>query len=459
LKHELLRQIPKVDDLLRHEGILLLFDRHPHSRIVIAIRLVLDRLRQQILDGKAQRIELEHLIDAICRQAESLQERRLKHVINGTGIIVHTNLGRSNLSKNAIDAVADIAGSYSNLEYDLEHGRRGTRYSHIEGLLCELLGCESALVVNNNAAAMLLVLSALGQGKEAIVSRGELVEIGGSFRIPDIMQQGGCQLREVGTTNRTHLQDYEQAITEETALILKVHTSNYRIMGFTATVPLTDLKLLCEQHQLPLVEDMGSGLLIDLTPYGLSGEPTVQESLQAGVDVVTFSGDKLLGGPQTGLIVGKRIYIDRMKKHPLTRAIRVDKMTLAALEATLMLYRDQQDALQKIPTLRMLALTQQELRAKAERLLTLMRDAEIQASLVEAASQVGGGALPTQDLPTWCVALDFTELSAQTIENRLRQGNPAIIGRIVKDRFLLDARTLEEKEFLIIIQQVKRLPF
>lgn len=454
---ELLRRIPKVDDLLKHEAIIALFDQFPRSSIVEAIRKTLEKCRQTILNDNLQEIHPDQLIDDIQHAVRTLQKRHLYRVINGTGIIVHTNLGRSNLGCQAIEAVTEAAGSYTNLEYDLEKGQRGSRYSHIEGVLCELLGCESALVVNNNAAAMLLVLSALGQGKEAIVSRGELVEIGGSFRIPDIMQQGGCRLREVGTTNRTHLRDYEQAICEETALILKVHTSNYRIMGFTATVPMADLKSLCEQHQLPFIEDMGSGLLIDLHPYGLSGEPTVQESLRAGVDVVTFSGDKLLGGPQAGLIVGKRIYIDRMKKHPLTRAIRIDKMTLAALEATLMLYRDQDDALQKIPTLRMLALTPQQLRAKAERMLVLLREAGIPASLVDATSQVGGGALPTQELPTWCVALDFPGRSAHNLETILRQADPPIIGRIVKDRFLLDVRTIEEEDFRIVIDSISTI--
>lgn len=456
MKHELLRQIPKVDDVLKQTEVARLLARFPRSRVVEAVRTVLERLRQSIQDGRTERIQLSAIVSAVAAAVARSQQRHLRRVINGTGIIVHTNLGRSSLSGRAIEAVVEAAGAYSNLEYDLEQGRRGSRYSHVEGRLSALLGCESALVVNNNAAAVLLMLSALGQGKEAIVSRGELVEIGGSFRIPDIMQQGGCRLREVGTTNRTHLRDYERAISDETALILKVHTSNYRVMGFTHAVPLPDLAALCQQRGLPLIEDMGSGLLIDLSPYGLPDEPTVQASLRAGADLVSFSGDKLLGGPQAGLIAGKKAYIDRLKQHPLTRAVRIDKMTLAALEATLMLYDDADTAMQQIPTLRLLALSPAELRAKADRLLAQLHERAIPAALVQAASQVGGGALPTQELPTWCVALEPDGLSAHAIEMRLRQGSPPIIGRIVKDQFLLDVRTLDEDDYDQILEQVKQ---
>jgi len=454
-RQELLRQIPKIDNLLQTPQIRLLCQEYPRSSVVEAVRTSVAHLRQHVLDGTIAAISLETLFAQIHLQVAKTQERHLKPVINGTGIIVHTNLGRSNLSPKAIAAVVEVAGSYSNLEYDLERGERGSRYSHVEGLLCELLGCESALVVNNNAAAVLLVLSALGQGKEAIVSRGELVEIGGSFRIPDVIQQGGCLLREVGTTNRTHLRDYANAIHEGTALILKVHTSNYRIMGFTAAVPLAELTALSVKHNIPLVEDMGSGLLIKLSAYGLADEPTVQESLAAGVDIVTFSGDKLLGGPQAGLIVGKKVYIDRMKKHPLTRAFRIDKMTLAALEATLLHYRDATDALQHLPTLQLLSLTPGALKAKATRLVALLREAAVAAQVVEATSQVGGGALPMQELPTSCVRLDIPGWSPNQLEEHLRRGMPPIIGRIVKDQYLLDVRTIAEEDFATILVQVK----
>lgn len=457
LNQELLRQLPKVDDLLKTPDVVGLLDEFPRKIVVDAVRAVIEHTRQQILAEKSETIAIEQVLDAIRSTVLRKQQPHLKKVINGTGIIVHTNLGRSNLSQRAIAAVADVAGHYSNLEYDLEQGERGERYSHVDNLLCELLGCESAFVVNNNAAAVLLVLSTLGTGKEAIVSRGELVEIGGSFRIPEVIQQGGCILREVGATNRTHLRDYAQAIGENTALILKVHTSNYRIMGFTSAVPLSELKALAERHNLPLVEDMGSGLLIDLAPYGLADEPTVQASVKAGVDVITFSGDKLLGGPQAGLIVGKKRYIDQMKKHPLTRALRIDKMTLAALEATLMHYRDETETLRQIPTLRLIALTADELRGKAEELAALLQAADFPAQIVETTSQVGGGALPTQQLASWAVTLIPEGYSPNQIEALLRNGNPPILGRIVKDRYLLDVRTLDARDFPWIQQQARAL--
>jgi L-seryl-tRNA(Ser) seleniumtransferase len=457
LNQELLRQIPKVDDLLNEPPILSLLQAHPRNIVVHAIRAAVAHLRQQILEDEIGEISLEKLIEQTHAYLSKKQARHLKRVINGTGIIVHTNLGRSNLSKKAIEAVVEVAGAYSNLEYDLEEGKRGSRYSHVEGLLCELLGCESALVVNNNAAAVLLVLSTLGRGKEAIVSRGELVEIGGSFRIPEVIQQGGCTLREVGATNRTHRRDYENAINPETALILKVHTSNYRIVGFTKSVPLADLKALSGKYGIPLVEDMGSGLLIKLSRYGLSDEPTVQESLVAGVDVVTFSGDKLLGGPQAGVIVGKKHYIDLMKKHPLTRAIRIDKMTLAALEATLLQYRDEDEAIAEIHTLHLISLPTSVLQAKAERLLSCLHAVSLSASITEVTSQVGGGALPIQELPTYGIVLNIQGYSPNQLEATFRKGTPPIIGRIVKDQYLLDVRTIEEEDFPMIVEQAKTM--
>jgi L-seryl-tRNA(Ser) seleniumtransferase len=455
LNQQLLRQIPKVDELLKEPALLSLLQEHPRHLVVDAVRAAIAHLRQQILEGSIEEISIEKLTEQTRCYILNKQERHLKRVINGTGIIVHTNLGRSNLSQKAIEAVIEAAGLYSNLEYDLEQGKRGSRYSHVEGLLCELLGCESALVVNNNAAAVLLVLAALAKGKEAIVSRGELVEIGGSFRVPDVMQQGGCILREVGTTNRTHLRDYESAICEETALILKVHTSNYRIVGFTTSVPLTTLKALAIKYDIPLLEDMGSGLLVNLSKYGLSDEPTVQASLQAGVDVITFSGDKLLGGPQAGIIVGKTQYIDIMKKHSLTRALRIDKMTLAALEATLSHYRAEEEAMTEIRTLHLISLTSDFLKTKADRLLALLQEVSIPAHITKTTSQVGGGALPIQELPGYGVVLDIEGCSPNQIETMLRKGKLPIIGRIMKDQYLLDVRTIEEEDFLIIVEQIK----
>lgn len=454
MNHHLLRQIPKVDELLKDPAIVLLVEQYSRYTVIQAIRGALEHVREAILQGALQELSQQDIIEGVQASIIARTQRHLKRVINGVGIIVHTNLGRSNLSQKAIEAVVETAGHYSNLEYDLDAGQRGSRYSHVDSLLCELLGCEAALVVNNNAAAVLLALSTLGKGREAIVSRGELVEIGGSFRIPEVMQQGGCVLREVGATNRTHLRDYEQAINENTALILKVHTSNYRIVGFSASVPLQELKALAVKAGIPLVEDMGSGLLIKLTPYGLSDEPTVQESLADGVDVITFSGDKLLGGPQAGILVGKTSYIDAMKKHPLNRALRIDKMTLAALEVTLRHYRDREEALTTIPTLQALAISDNELSAKAERLSALLREAEIPAEIIAAETQVGGGALPVQTLPSHGVAFKIPGYSPNQLEESLRKGTPPIIGRIVKDLYLLDVRTLAEEDFPIIVEQL-----
>ena len=448
-----LRQIPKVDDLLKRSDVAALLASYPRDLVVAAIREVLNQVRQELRAEKLADVPTERLFALIQARLTQQQTRHLKRVINGTGIIVHTNLGRSKLSQATIEAVVETAAAYSNLEYDLETGARGSRGSHIEPLLCELLGCETALVVNNNAAAVLLALTTLAQGREAIVSRGELVEIGGSFRIPDVMQQGGCILREVGTTNRTHRRDYEQAIQPATALILRVHTSNYRVIGFTAAVPLIELKALADQHAIPLVEDMGSGLLLPLDAFGLADEPTVQASLTAGVDVVTFSGDKLLGGPQAGVIVGKRRYVDRMKQHPLYRALRVDKMTLAALEVTLAHYRSAPEALRALPTLRAIALTSAEVRAKAERLAAQLHDAGIVAEVIETAAQVGGGALPVEQLASAGVSVSVAEMAAHELAAQLRRAVVPVLGRILKDRFLLDARTLDEADFPIIAAQ------
>jgi L-seryl-tRNA(Ser) seleniumtransferase len=347
-----------------------------------------------------------------------------------------------------------IASGYSNLEYDLEAGIRGSRYVHAEAILCEITGAERALVVNNNAGAVLLALNTLALGQEVVVSRGQLVEIGGSFRIPDIMARSGARLREVGCTNRTHLYDYEEAIGAETALLLKAHVSNFQIIGFTAEVDILDLTALGKKHGVPVMEDLGSGCFLDLSRFGLKGEPTVQDSVGAGVDVVTFSGDKLLGGPQAGIILGRSELITRIRKNPLTRALRVDKLTLATLEATLRLYRDQETAINAIPTLRMIAtdLATLETRARGlqERLKAVV-PANLNVVIADGASRVGGGALPIQNLPTKLVALSSEELSAARLELRFRGYEPPIIGRVEQDRFLLDVRTLQPGEEDIIV--------
>jgi len=353
----------------------------------------------------------------------------------------------------------DVSGTYSNLEYDLDLGERGDRYSHVEGLLCRLSGAESGLVVNNNAAAVLLVLNAMAEGKEVIVSRGELVEIGGAFRIPDVMKRSGALLKEVGTTNRTHLSDYEKAVGSQTALLLKVHTSNFRIMGFTSSVSLQELVQLGKQHDIPVMEDLGSGCLLDLTPYGLEKEPTVPEVIKASVDVVTFSGDKLLGGPQAGIILGKKKFIDPIKVNPLTRALRIDKLTLTALESTLLFYLDEKRAMREIPTLRMLSLDRSKLKGRGRRLLRRLSGVPqggTEFILKEDISQVGGGAYPLQELPTMVVAVKPRNLSVNRLQENLRRGDPPIISRISRDELILDMRTVFDDEIPLLAAGIEK---
>jgi L-seryl-tRNA(Ser) seleniumtransferase len=364
------------------------------------------------------------------------------------------------LPKTAIEHLLAVADHYSNLEFNLQAGRRGSRYTIVEDILCELSGAQAAMVVNNNAGAVLLCLDTLAHGKEVIISRGELVEIGGSFRIPDVMTKSGALLKEVGTTNRTHMRDYESAIGTNTGLLLKVHTSNYSIIGFTAQVPLVDLIALGKKFQLPVMEDLGSGNLIDFSRFGLLSEPTVQATVASGVDVVTFSGDKLLGGPQAGIIVGKKEIVDHIKANPLTRALRIDKLTLAALEATLRLYRDETQAVAQIPTLAMLTAALPELKARAykirDALFSLDQDS-ISVSLTDHTSRAGGGSLPMVELPSCCVAVQIQGVSANGIEVALRSGSPPIIGRIENDRFLLDPRTVLPDEIELIANAFKNL--
>ncbi|HYA43318.1 MAG TPA: L-seryl-tRNA(Sec) selenium transferase [Syntrophobacteraceae bacterium] len=430
LAKQLLRQIPGVDTLLEMEPVRDALCRHPRRLVLDAIHGELDETRKRILQAQGAVPVLVDPIEiarSIAQRADRLAAFTLLPVINATGIVIHTNLGRSLLSKEAVERLQAVCSGYNNLEYDLRLGERGSRYVHAEAILRELTGSEAALVVNNNAAAVFLVLNTLAAGREVIVSRGQLVEIGGSFRIPDVMSASGAILKEVGTTNRTHLKDYVSAITERTALLLKVHTSNYRIVGFTKEVSLDEMVALGRERCLPVVEDLGSGCFIDLGPFGLHGETTVQETVRAGADLVTFSGDKLLGGPQAGIIVGGKDLIEKCRKNPLTRALRVDKMTLAALEATLRLYRDQRQAVEKIPTLRMMALSPEELKGRAEELASAIEGADRRGALkIEvrpAFSQVGGGSLPAQNLPTFVVAVqsgDFTPKSNRGVPSPKR---------------------------------------
>ncbi|NNL78288.1 MAG: L-seryl-tRNA(Sec) selenium transferase, partial [Desulfobacterales bacterium] len=352
-----------------------------------------------------------------------------------------------------IENLSSIAGRYSNLEYELNAGKRGSRHNNIEDILCEISGAQAGMVVNNNAGAVLLCLETIAGSREVIVSRGELVEIGGSFRVPDVMAKSGSILREVGTTNRTHKKDYENAIDENTALLLKVHRSNYSVIGFTAEVSLAELVELAPKHGLPVMEDLGSGTFIDFSKYGLAKEPTVQESVATGADVITFSGDKLLGGPQAGIIIGKKSVLDQIKKNPLARALRIDKLTLAALETTLRLYRDAEQAVSGIPTLRMLTMGIDEIEKKASLLrdsLKKIRDSRLQVDLVALSSKAGGGALPLLELPSKCLAIQIRDLSANTLEKNMRGNKPPIIGRIENDAFIIDPRTLQDADFPII---------
>jgi L-seryl-tRNA(Ser) seleniumtransferase len=462
-QQNLLRQLPGIDSLLAMAEHDPAGRRFPKSVLVKAVRETVASERRHILSASegtdpTPASDTRLLQKAIARAAQ-LQEYNLQPVINATGIVIHTNLGRSCLAAEAIDHVVSAAGRYSNLEFDLATGKRGSRYAIVEELICELTGAQAAMVVNNNAGAVLLCLDTLAHGREVIISRGELVEIGGAFRIPDVMAKSGARLKEVGTTNRTHRRDYEQAIGSETGLLLKVHTSNYAIRGFTANVPLKELVPMGNQFNIPVMEDLGSGSLVALSELGIASEPTVQASVATGADVVTFSGDKLLGGPQAGFIVGKKAVIDRVKNNPLTRALRIDKLTLAAMEATLQLYRDDTQR-HKIPTLRLLTMTKPEVEVRANALkqrLEARQHARLSIALLDLPSKTGGGSLPLAELPSCCVAIRIDGISVNTIERSLRGGRPPIIGRIENDRFVMDPRTIHDDELETIGEAIDAL--
>lgn len=452
MDNSLLRTIPKVDELLNLPALRAVCADVPLPALTEAVRVELDALRAQLCSGECSAVpDADTLCSRIAARARSARLPALRSVINATGVTLHTNLGRACLSERAAAAAAAAARDYSTLEYDISTGARGDRCRHIEPLLQRLTGAESAMVVNNNAAAVLLILSALAAGGEVVTSRGELVEIGGSFRVPDIMEACGAALREVGTTNKTHLSDYERAIGESTRALMKVHTSNFRVVGFTEAVGRAELAALAHAHGLPVIEDLGSGCLTPLEPFGIRGEPTVQDSIRAGVDVVSFSGDKLLGGPQAGIILGNRAYIDKLRRHPLARAMRVDKLTLAALEATLRAYADG-TAEREIPTLRMLALTEDELRGQAEALCALLTAHGIDAEVTDGQEPVGGGSVPAQPLPACAVAVRPRRCSVDTLERLLRARSTPIIVRIAHERVLLSMRTLRSEQFGAILE-------
>lgn len=445
-----INSIPKVDKVLSLPSVAALLETYPRPTVLAAVRKVLAVLRIDSVNGRLPAaIDTDRLSALVAAELERIVAPSLHPVVNGTGVVIHTNLGRSLLAQTACDRMQEVARRYSNLEMDMATGARGERYVHVEALLCELTGAEAALVVNNNAAAVLLALSGLAAGKEVIVSRGELVEIGGSFRIPDVMRLSGGILKEVGTTNRTHLKDYQGAISPETALLLKVHTSNFSVVGFTAEVSVEQLVRCGREAGLPVMADIGSGSLLDLSRYGVTGETPVQEYLAAGVDIITCSGDKMLGGPQAGIILGKREILSRLRKEQLLRALRIDKLTLAALEATLQLYRDEREAVAEIPTLRMLTMQPAELKAKAAAYIRRLRPktaSAVKLTVVAGYSQVGGGSLPLLELPTFLIAIAADGWSPQRIDAAFRQCGTPVLGRIHKGQFLLDLRTLQDSD-------------
>ncbi len=458
----LLRQIPAVDEVLQEPVVQRLLEAHPRWVVVEAVRETLEERRQHVLallrEGTEAAVpDLATLSEQVRIKVLDRARPSLRRVINATGVILHTNLGRAPLSLEAQARLQEVAQHYSTLEFELREGTRGSRQVHVEGLLTRLTGAEAALAVNNNAAAVLLSINTMAEGREVVVSRGELIEIGGSFRIPDVMRKGGGILREVGTTNRTHLKDYEAAIGDGTALLLKVHPSNFQMVGFTSEVSLTDLVGLGRRRGVPVMMDAGSGALTDFTPFGLKGEPTVQETLRSGVDLVTFSGDKLLGGPQAGLVVGGKVLIERLRKNALARAVRIDKLSLAALEATLRGYLEGEKGVGTIPAVAMITCSLAEIRQRAERVQADLQEqahSSIQVSIEEHRSEIGGGALPAESLATYCVTLHSPRVSPHRLEAALRGADPAVVGRIKGEKVLLDLRTVREEEVTLLIEAV-----
>ncbi len=461
----LLKNLPKIDEvigLLEKQGI---YEKASREIVLEVCRSVVQKLRDDILTAPDKKLpaitsDAAGVARNVSNQIDNLYGYRLKRLVNATGVILHTNLGRAPLCPEALDRILEVGQGYSNLEFNLERGERGLRYDHVSRIICALTGAEDALIVNNNAAAVLLVLNTLAERREAIVSRGELIEIGGEFRIPDVMTKSNSILREVGTTNRTRISDYEKAIGPDTGVILKVHTSNYRIVGFTEEAELTRLVSLGKQHGIPVFDDLGSGCLIDLADYGLQHEPTVREVLATDVDVVTFSGDKLLGGPQAGIIVGKKDILQKVKNNPLNRALRIDKFTLAALEATLMHYLVPEKAASSLRALRALTEGQGEVRKRARKLINRLKKANIPDltyQMREDVAAAGGGSLPTQDIPTIVLTVKHKRLAANRMEAMLRQAPTPIIVRVNENEILIDLRTVAEDEFGFIVEGLRQI--
>lgn len=463
-RQQYLRLLPAVEKVLREKPLLEILEAVPRKIAVEAVQEVIEAKRAliQTAVSEQQLQQMNCSSQELANEAlEKIQQKlnpSLRPVLNATGVLLHTNLGRAPLAACAVDAISLVGRNYSNLELSLDSGKRSSRYDHVEELLCRLTGAESALVVNNNAGAVFLALNSLSSGREAIVSRGELVEIGGSFRLPEVMAQSGTTLVEVGTTNKCFLKDYSEAINKDTALLLKVHTSNYKIVGFTSTVPLSSLVRLAKEKQIAVMEDLGSGVLLDLSQFGLPYEPRVQDSVAAGADVVTFSGDKLLGGPQTGIIVGKKPYVDLIKKNQLLRALRVDKLTLAALEATLRLYLDEERALREIPILRMLTVSNDLLAERAEAIASKIKsNADYAIGISREKARVGGGSLPLVLLSSVQVFLEPKKTSIAIVVKRLRQANPPVLARVKKNRILFDMRSLREEDDGLLVKTLLKV--
>ena len=451
---ELLRKLPKVDILLNDEKIQNLVAECGRGVVVDCIREELDRVRSLALSGDLEEAESQ-IADFTCLIEKKVCENNtypLRKVCNATGIILHTNLGRAPLGKIHLDAMSQAICGYSNLEYDLETGKRGKRFTHYADLIAKIAGTERAVAVNNNAASLTLIFGALAKGKEVIVSRGESIEIGGKFRIPEVIEQSGAVLKEVGTTNRTRISDYENAINENTGALLKVHTSNYKVIGFTEEATLEELVALGKKYNLPVIMDLGSGVLVNLEKYGLAHEPTVQEQVQSGADLVCFSGDKLLGGPQAGIIVGKKSYIDKLEHYPLMRAIRLDKCAIAALSATFREYMDEERAVKNIPVLSMIARPLAELKNQAEELLeTLQKFADDWGMQVEESiSMVGGGSLPGETLDSFALTIQPKKMSCEAMMEKMRKATVPVIAHVKFDKIWMDMRTVmpEEVEYL-----------
>ncbi|MEK6406740.1 MAG: L-seryl-tRNA(Sec) selenium transferase [Acidobacteriota bacterium] len=464
MPNHLLRSLPSIERLLERPLASQLSAALSRERVRDLLREITDELREQLASAThSSALSPQSLTEEVERRlnvrAAQCAQPSLRRIINATGVIIHTNLGRAPLALEAVEAVSEAAAHYSNLEYDLQRGERGQRETHCQELLARLAGSEAAVVVNNNAAAVLLVLNTLAEGGEVIVSRGELIEIGGSFRIPDVMEKSGATLREVGTTNRTRIADYERAINERTRLILRVHPSNYRIIGFTERPSAREIAELAGRTGIPSFEDLGSGCLIDLSPYGVKDEPVVADSVKSGISVVSFSGDKMLGGPQAGIVAGQLGIVDRVRKNPLMRAMRSDKMTYAALEATLRLY-ERGAALSEVPVIRTIATTREQIAERAARFVELIEElasGRLKVSLEEGASVIGGGSAPDVKLPTVLVALQDTSATAAMLEERLRGHRIPIITRTERDRVLIDLRTVAVEEEAIILDAIAAL--